>query len=1158
MNFKRANNITGWIICLIACTVYILTTEAGGSLWDCGEFVSSCFKVQIPHPPGAPLYILLGRIAIILSGNNGLTAAKTVNIMNGFAGGFTILFLFWTITHFARKIVHTDVTKELTSPQIWSILAAGVVGALAFTFCDSSWYSEVEGEVYAMSGFFTALVFWCILKWENRADEPGADRWIVLIFFLIGLSIGVHLLCLLTTPAIAMVYYFRRRPQFDYTLIRKYFIRILIIGGAVGFIGALVMAEGQVNPDKGIPFDGTMAGLVVTAVILSIVVLIAIERFVPKEKKEFYAGAYIFCFIGVALEGIIQIVVIQDSIKYAGDFDIFFVNSLHMPYFTGFAVFFILLIIAIRYGLRFANKKGWSYLRLALWSFAFMLIGYSSYLTTMIRSNADPAIDMYNVDNPISLVGYLGRQQYGDWPIVYGQKFTAQPLDQQEQYDYEKTKHGYLKTVVGYASIYSPDDMMVFPRMWDASNDQNHADYYAMFMGIGKNKDGTYERAPDFGDNMKFFVSYQTYFMFFRYFMWNFSGKQNDIEGLYTGNTDNGNWITGIPFIDNAMYGDQSLLPQTIKDNKSHNIMFALPFILGIIGLFYHFKRRGDDAFVVFLLFFYTGFGIIIYLNQAGFQPRERDYAYTGCMYAFTIWIGLSVLYFIDMALKWDKKLLVNNMLIPCGVISLFFLAAGSMMGAGLAVGLGFAALFFVVGVGVPYVLKYVPGTKMIVITASLICLCVPLLMGQQEWDDHDRHHKQLARDIAKDYLESCAPNAILFTFGDNDTYPLWYAQEVEGIRPDIRVINTSLLGIDWYINQFRYKINQSAPIDVVWTPEQIEGGKRDAVVYKPVPNIPDDRYYNLLDMMKNYVGSDDPAKMLDNGSGTTYNTFPVRKVSVPVDVNLVRANGTVNADDSVVSAMNFELPSKQALYKGDLAMLNIIAANNWNRPIYFTMDYGDLGFGNFVRRDGLSYRLVPAANPNPGGNWVNTNWMYNVVMNKFGFANAQIPGVYYDEENRRHLLDIRQADATLALDLCDKGRKQDARNVLEKTDKMMLQQNFPYGLLSRGNDHDRISMMFLEACYRADDSALAVKVLHAVKTDFQQQMNYYNSLTGTMADNMSNDKQNTQQLQQYLDKMVQAYATPQPTPITVDSSALKTPYVNNPKIDNTKPKKKK
>jgi hypothetical protein len=902
-----------------------------------------------------------------------------------------------------------------------------------------------------------------------------------------------------------------------------------------------------------------MAVLMFFGTIIGIALLFAIERFAPKGKAEYYAGAYIFLIIGTLLEGVVQIGVIQYSIVGAGQFDIFFVNQLHMPYFSGFAVFFILLAAAIWYGLRFAAKKDWYYMRLALWSFAFMLIGYSSYLTTMIRSNADPAIDMYNVDNPISLVGYLGRQQYGDWPILYGQKFNAPLLDEKPEYQYEKTSHGYIKAFSGYDYSYDPADMMVFPRMWDASNEQGHADYYAMFMGVTKTKDGGYDipkddqghyTRPNFADNISYFLSYQSYFMFFRYFMWNFSGKQNDIEGLFTGNVRDGNWITGIPFIDNAMYGDQSLMPDTLKNNKSHNTMFALPFILGIIGLFYHFKKRGDDGLVAFMLFAFTGFLIIIYLNQSGYQPRERDYAYAGCFYAFSIWIGLAVLYFIDMAMKWDKKLLVNNILIPCGIISLIFIVVGLKYQVGVAPGLGFAALFFIVAAGVPYLIKYFPGAKAIVIGTSLICLCVPLLMGQQEWDDHDRSHKQLARDLAKDYLESCPQNAILFTYGDNDTYPLWYAQEVEGIRPDIRVINTSLLGIDWYINQFRYKINQSAPIDVLWSADQIEGGKRDAVVFKADPAFPDDRYYKLYDMMKDYVGSDDPSKTQDNGEGSVYNNFPGHKVSVPVDVNLVRANGTVNANDSVVSELRFIIP-KNVMYKGDLAMLNIIAANNWKRPICFTMNQAGLGFDGYLRKNGLSYQLVPVENSPE-----NTDRAYDVVMNKFGFGNAQIPGVYYDEENRRHLLDIRQADAQLALDLSDKGRKDDARKVLERTDKMMLEQNMPYGLVGRGNDHDRISMLFLEACYRANDTTLANKVYKAVKTDFQQQLRFYNSLTGNMADNMEYEKESAQQSLDQLERMVQAFTTPQPA-VPENGAVLSTDSVPVQKIKLVPQKKK-
>ncbi len=965
--------------------------------------------------------------------------------------------------------------------QLFSIMGAGIVGALAYTFSDSFWYSAVEGEVYALSSLFTALVFWAILKWEHEADKPGADRWIVFIFFMMGLSIGVHLLGLLTIPAIVMVYYFRKRPQFDYDVVRKYFIRFLIIGGVLGFIAAYLAGRGEANllseylPSLQQKYgedvqvnDSTIPGVIILGTLLAIGFLYLLEKW-KSDRKEYYGGAYIFFVIGCVITGVVQVAVIQLSIKAAGYFDIFFVNNVGLPFFSGFTIFFVLVAVGIWFGLRFAAQKGWGYLRLGLWCLTFMLLGYSTYITTMIRSIADPAVDMFNVDNPMSLVGYLGRDQYGDFPILYGQKFTADIIQYMEtSTKYQKSKvdgkDTYIETGKDGHYVYLPKDKMVFPRMWDASNDQNHADYYAMFAGIGKMKDGSYERAPNFGDNVKYFIGYQNYFMYLRYFLWNFSGKQDDIEGLFIGNKRDGNWITGINLIDNMIYGDQSKLPDSLKNNKAHNTLFALPLILGIIGLLYHFKRRGDDAFITFLLFFFTGFAIVIYLNQAGFQPRERDYAYVGSFYAFAIWIGLGVL----QVNEWISSKM---------------------------------------------------NQRVAAIAATVICLlAVPVLMAQQEWNDHDRSRKQMARDIARDYLESCAPNAILFTFGDNDTYPLWYAQEVEKIRPDIRVINTSLLGIDWYINQLRYKVNESAPIDVIWSRNQIEGRNRDVAVFRAQPSYPENQFYNLYDMMKNYVGND--ANQDDRG----YNIYPTKKVSLPVDASLVKGNGTVNADDSVVPAIDFEIP-KNAMYKGDMALLNIISANKWQRPIYFTMPYGELGFSNYLRRDGLSYRLVPVANSS-----VNTDWMFDKVMNKFGFGNANVFNVYFDEENRRHLNIIRRADAELAIDLAAQNRKEDARKVLDKTDNMMLQSNFPYGMVSRNNEHNRIAMMFLEACYRAEDKPLATKVAKSVKTDLQQQVKYYNSLTGLDAENMSYDLQQAQTLLQTLDQMDKAYNDQQPS----------------------------
>ncbi len=1021
MSFNRINNIVGWIVCIIASTTYILTTEATGSLWDTGEFISSAFKLQIPHPPGAPMFVLIGRLFIILFGDNPQTAAKAVNVMSALASGFTILFLFWTITHFARKIV-LKTTAVLDKQSIFAIMGAGAVGALAYTFSDSFWYSAVEGEVYALSSFFTAIVVWAILKWEQAVDEEATtginpDRWIIFIFFMMGLSIGVHLLNLLTIPAIVMVYYYKR-------------------------------------------------------------------------YKATTKGAIWAFLIGIAITGIVQKAVIQYSIQSAGFFDRFFVNSLGMPFFSGFIAFFILLSAAIWYGLKVAKKNGWSFLRLGLWSFVFMLIGYSTYVTTMIRSNADPAVDMYNVDNPMSLVGYLGREQYGDFPLIYGQKFTAQPTDYKESgTKWIKANGKYIENGKDGHYVYDDAQMMLFPRVWDASNDQGHADYYAQFLNIGKNQDGTYERDPDFGDNIKFFVGYQVYWMYFRYFMWNFAGKQNDVQGVFNGNVRDGNWISGIPFIDNTLYGDQSLMPDSSKNNKAHNKLFLLPFILGIIGLIYHYKKDNKDFIVTFLLFFFTGFAIVLYLNQAGNQPRERDYAYVGSFYAFAIWIGLGVLQVRD----WMSKKLSSSI-----------------------------------------------ATNL----ATLICLlAVPVLMAAQEWDDHDRSKKVIARDLAKDYLESCAPNAILFTFGDNDTYPLWYAQEVEGIRPDIRVINYSLLGIDWYINQLRYKVNQSAPIDVLWSAEQIQGRKRDYIRYTPMPGVPESQYFDLYDLMKNYVGSDEPGKMIAAGGSEMINTFPVRKVSVPVDVNMVKQNGTVSATDKVEAEMRFDIP-KNVMMKNDLAVLNVIAANKWNRPIYFTSSFDELGFGAYLRKDGLAYRLVPVLNEQ-----VNTDWMLDKLTNKFAFGNANLPGVYFDEENRRHLNTIRSAYAELAYDLATKNRKAEAQKVLQKADNMMLQENFPYGHISRGNMHNRNSLAFLEACYRAEDKGLIEKVTKSVRTDLQQQIKFYNSLEGNKAEWMAYDKKNAEDLLTAIDRMQSMFGASTASPeggININSSPA-------PKIDATK-----
>jgi len=957
--FRRLNLLTGWAVGLIACTVYIMTMEPTGSFWDCGEFISSCYKLQIPHPPGAPLFILLGRFFIILFGDNPHTAARGVNFMSAIASGLSILFLFWSITHFARKITsHT-----------FTILSAGVIGALAYTFCDSFWYSEV----YASSAFFTALVFWAILKWEQQADEKGSDKWIVFIFFMMGLSIGVHLLNLLTIPAIVMVYYFR--------------------------------------------------------------------RYKPTTR-----GTILALFIGCAITGVVQKFVIQSTIKGAGAFDIFFVNNLHLPFFSGFGTFFVLLAAVVVFLIRWAVKKGYYYLKIGLWCASFMLLGYSTYFTTLIRSNADTAVDMFNVDNPVSLAGYLSREQYGDWPLLYGPDFTDQPPTVEAGDLYVKGSDHYEIAGKKYAQDWAnTPSSHLFPRMYSNTNLRDEINTYRRFSGLDEGDQ------PTMADNVKYFLRYQAGWMYLRYFMWNFAGKQNDLQGF--GNPRDSNWISGIPVVDHMLYGNQSKLPDSIHtNNKSYNRMYMLPLLLGLLGLLVQWKANRRDFLVTGLLFFFTGLAIVIYLNQAGLQPRERDYAFAGSFYVFAMWIGLGVIGVSQLL----ERLLRRS---PATAVSRSF---------------------------APY------------IAAALCFIAVPLLMMNQEWDDHDRSKKTLARDLAVDYLESCPPNAVLFSFEDNDTYPLWYAQEVEGIRPDVRVMVNTLIGSDWYLTQMRYKINNSAPFDVLFTPEEVMGDKKSAAFFVDNPNYDKNKYYDLYDTFKTVLANDDPRYMVQSEGGAPLNTLPTRKFTVPVDTARVLANGTVHPGDPVLRQLQLDInPDKRYLDKGELALLAVVAANKWQRPICFTstQEIERLGLGKYARSRGMAYQLVPIADQR-----VDNSVAYQTIMQQFRYGNASTPGVYFDEENRRRLNAIKMAHVELALSLITAGRKEEARKVLEHYDTGVNEANFPYGMTSNlGNADNQVSLWFLEDCYAAGAATLAAKVSASLKKDLQQQMRYYNSLGETM-----------------------------------------------------------
>ena len=1142
MNFRKVNNITGWIVGLIACMVYILSREAGGSFWDCGEFVSCAYKVQMPHPPGAPLFVLLGRFFIIVFGDNPTHAASAVNLMSAIVSGLSILFLFWTITHFARKMF-VSVGEVMTSQQIFTVMAAGVVGALAYCFSDSFWYSAVEGEVYAFSAFFTALCFWAMLKWEHADERAGndqaarnqADRWIVFIFFMTGLSIGVHLLNLLIIPAIVMIYYFRRY-----------------------------------------------------------------------QYKKW--GAIFAFIIGCIITGLVQVVIVKYSMRAAGLFDIYAVNNLHLGFFSGFAFYFVLVAALIVIGLRFKENKvskqqlsiwlagmlvllllpfiakgdsgalsilkfiivaaigflaylfrkgSLKIIKLGIWCYAFTILGISTYFTTLIRSNANPAIDMYNIDNPMSLVGLLNRDQYGDWPILYGQNFLAESISSKEgEMQYAKGKDRYIETQKESIPVYDEKDQMLFPRTWDSQNEQGHVDFYISWLnldvikandysqvtGIGdgmvqtvnaQGKPYTYSfdenyatvvqdgqtlqpgeriavKKPTYADNLEYFFTYQMGLMYWRYFMWNYSGKQNDLQGF--GNVRDGNWVSGVSFIDNPRLGDQDKMPVTSKNNKAHNKLYLFPFLLGILGCVFQFLRNRKDWIVTFLLFFFTGIAIVIYLNQPGNQPRERDYAFAGSCYAFAIWIGLAVPAFVKLIRDKLDKNLFNNTLLFGGVLTFLIGVMSTCYGSGkgaimssLLMAVMYVAVTAIITLAIRSISSGGQNQRLVNIATAIICLIAPILMMQQEWNDHDRSTKRLARDSAVGYLQSCAPNAILFTFGDNDTYPLWYAQEVENVRPDIRIINNSLLGIDWYINQLRYKINDSPPIDVIWGEDKIRGDKRNFILVNP-KNEKETNYSDLYAGM-NFAQSDDPANQINHPRYGMLNYLPTRKVSVPVDINVVRSNGTVNANDSVLSVLNLDIPTSY-LPKNDIAMLNIIAANKWQRPIYFTSPYGRLGFGEYLRKDGLTYRLVPVVLKQPQNNWktneliranvlqmreINVDFAKDNLMHKFIFTSGK--GTYYDEENRRHALNIRGTFAEVAGDIADMGQKEDAKKLLHRSDSLINNQDLPYGMIFSGHGgyHNIYGMIFLEACYKAGDLELAAKVKADLQREMKQEQDYYN-----------------------------------------------------------------
>lgn len=967
LSFQLINNVAGWLTFIIASVTYLLTIEPTTSLWDCGEFITTSVGLQVGHPPGAPLFMILSRLFAIFAPSPE-KQAMMVNAMSALASAATIMFLFWTISHLARKLVMKQ-NEECSIGQVIAVIGSALVGALTYTFSDTFWFSAVEGEVYALSSLFTAVVFWAILKWENVAFERYSNRWLILIAYLIGLSIGVHLLNLLAIPAIVFVYYFKK-------------------------------------------YNPTRAGII-------------------------KAGGLSIIILGVIMWGVIPGVV-----KVAGWFELMFTNGMGLPFNTGVIVYAILLIGGLAYGIRLTMKRGMPIWNTILTCFVVILIGYSSYAMIVIRSASNPPIDENSPDNVFALRSYLNRDQYGESPLVYGQYYNAPlvAIDEGEAVYYQNHTTGkYDKIGNKYNYTYDKRFCTIFPRMHSNSRPYNPQFYQAWggkLSGPVYQVNGEPVQAPSFGNNLRYFFNYQLVHMYWRYFMWNFSGRQNDTQGH--GDIRYGNWVTGIPFIDSMLLGNQDELPDILKNAKGKNEYYLLPFLLGILGMIYQYKRGKSgkqDFWTVMLLFFFTGVAIILYLNQPPMEPRERDYAYAGSFYAYSIWIGLGMLAIFDLL---RKKLNATT--------------AASV--------------------------------------ATVVCLfAVPVNMAAENGDDHDRSGRYATIAHAKNYLNSCAPNAILFTYGDNDTFPLWYAQEVEGVRRDIRIVNLSLLQGGWYIDQMKRKAYEGAGVPISYTKDQYHDGVRDQVEI-----IEKFSSANLKDVMA-FVGSDNTnAKVRYNTEFVNY--FPTRKVIIPVDSAKVIANGTVKPEDAYLILPQLELDIEgNRLTKSQLMVLDILATNNWERPIYFGIGMGRkeyLGMEKFFQLEGAAYRVVPIGTPDSDGydfGRVDSDILYNRIMNQFEWGGIKNPEVNIDyfHENTIAVMKYRNTFLRLADQLGAEGKIDSAVAVLDKS-----LEEIP---VSQVSTSDNTLLNYVPLYYSLGQTEKGNELAKIIANDNYQMVKYINSL---------------------------------------------------------------
>lgn len=976
MNYSKVNNIVGWICFLIATLTYVLTLEPSASFWDCGEFIASAFRMQVVHQPGAPLFLMIQRFFSIFATGDLTRIAYWMNVGSAVASGATILFLFWTITALAKKTI-VKAGEELTTGKLISIMGAGAVGALAYTFSDSFWFSAVESEVYAQSSLFTAIVFWAILKWEAHADEPRADRWLLFIAYIMGLSIGIHLLNLLTIPALAFVYYFKR------------------------------------------------------------------------TDKATTGGIFKTLLVGILILAVIQYGIIQYLVSFGAYFDLFFVNTLGMGFGTGVLFFAIILIGALVWGIRYSIKHQKKLLNLGLISTVLIIFGYASFSMIIIRAKADPNLNNSAPKDAFSFLSYLNREQYGDRPLGYGPNYNSERVGVKEgKTIWRKGKEKY--EVAGKKTDYEYNNNTLLPRMY--SDDPKHAQFYKEWMHLDDAK------TPNLVDNVGFLASYQIGYMYMRYFFWNFVGRQNDEQGQGSG--FEGEWISGIKPIDSWLRGDQSNLPPSTIDNKAYNRFFFLPLIMGIIGALWHFKRNQKDAGVVGLLFFFTGIAIVLYLNQKPLEPRERDYAYVGSFYAFAIWIGLGAL-----ALK-------------------------------------------------EWVFKKVSPTAGAIGATVIGLLAAPVIMAEQGWDDHDRSTKLVPHDIALDYLQSCAPNAILFTYGDNDTYPLWYIQEVENVRPDVRIVNLSLFDTDWYINGLRQKQNESAPLPITMKPEQYVQGERDVMPYDDYKLAGNIELKNVVDLL---LSNDDNDKV-PMQDGTKSNFLPTKNFKITVDPQQVVSTGTVSAADAskITTEMDWKF-NKGYVTKGTLAMFDILAHNNWKRPIYFASTVPSEqynGLDKYLYSEGLALRLLPfkadTTSTDERPEQLNTPVLYNNVMTKFKWGNMKT-AKYLDPQSSDDTFIFTNIFSSLTGSLIKDGKIAEAKKVIDKYYEVMPDKFFGIRTVV-------VKFYMAENLYKLGETARANDILEKSGDYISKELNYLADISQSKG---LTGSQNIQTGLYYLDRMI-------------------------------------